>query len=214
MKNTVYGLVDGVVSLALVLGLVAYLEFYLEWGGNVTQIIIWSFIGYRVAYQSVILKVIDWFCSIFSDEEEAPQEEDDEESRPYDWSELKELIGVVFAAMFLSFAAEAALGGLGETVAIAILVIYAGKKIMIPLGKTINRDRGAYRKYKEDTEERRGIIDQLRSETSEWEQIADILNEKGYRYKRGEKFFDKLVRDEHTLLLMGKIDKEKGNVEE
>ena len=208
MKNTIYSLVDGVVSIALVLGLVAYLEAYLGWGESITQIIIWSFIGYRVAYQSVILKIIDWFCSIFSDEEEAPEEDEDEENRPYDWSEFKELGGVIFAAILLSFAAEATFGGLGETVATAILVIYAVRKVAIPLGEVVKRDRGAYRKYKETTEERRGIIDQLRNETSEWGQIADVLNEKGYRYKRGEKFYDKLVRDEHTLLLMNRIDDE------
>ncbi|MCY3992900.1 MAG: hypothetical protein OXF50_16890 [Caldilineaceae bacterium] len=214
MKNTVYNLVDGVVSIALVLGLIAYLESYLGWGENITQIIIWSFIGYRVAYQSVILKIIDRFLTGLSDEEQAPEEEEDDEGKPYDWSEFKELIGTVFAAMFLSFAAESAFGGLGETVATAILVLYAGKKVLLPLGEVIQRDRGAYRKYKESTEERRGIIDQLRNETSEWGQIADVLNEKGYRYKRGEKFYDKLVRDEHTILLLNRIDDDKSEATE
>lgn len=205
MKNTVYSLVDGVISIALVLGLIAYLETYLGWGESITQIIIWSFIGYRVAYDWV-LKIIDKFITGLSDEEQAPEEEDDEDSKPYDWSEFKELIGVVFAAMFLSFAAEAALGDLGGTVATAILVIYAGKKITIPLGEIIKRDRGAYRKYKEATEERRRILNRLRNEGSDWGQIADALNEMGYRYKRGEKFYDKLVRDEHTRMLIEKID--------
>ena len=196
------GIVDLICRLALVLLMVAFLNTYVGWSRETGQIIVWSFIGYWVLW-GTILKFFDWLGSLRSKEEEAEKEEDD--NQKHDWSELKEVAGLTFAIIIFSYILTETLGkGLDEILAAILLGGYAIKKIPSEIVETLSRDRGWYRRYKEGEALRRDLLVELREDTSDWNQIADVLNKKGFRDKWGEELTGDQVKDEHTQILLEK----------